>query len=240
MKDNRSIARADDVPSVASPVTQPSAEVSARDAIAEANHRIANNLSMVAGMVRLYAREVANASAPLSKEKVGAILEEIGGRVEAIAHLHGLLASHDRGQPIDLSEYLREIAETVVSSFTFARKAELSYTSATACMIVPERALATGLIIGELVTNAVKYAHPSGVLGRITIDCSNTDGMIVLEVTDDGVGLPEGFDPMQDGGLGLRLVRSLANQLQAELAFDDTGLGLSVALRMASGTTAAG
>ena len=220
---------------VASPSLQASAGVSARDAVAEANHRIANNLCLVAGMVRMNAREVASAAEPMSNEKIRAILEEIGGRIEAIAHLHGLLASHDRGQPIDLSDYLREIAQTVVSSFTFLGRARLSYASEAACLVAPERALAIGLIVGELVTNAVKYAHPAGVNGRIIVACNNVDGAVVVEVADDGVGLPQGFDPMKDGGLGLRLVRSLAQQVKGGLAFNDTGIGLSVELRMPSG-----
>jgi len=214
---------------------QASAALSSCDAVAEANHRIANNLSLVAGMVRLNAREVASATEPLSKQKVGAILEEIGGRIEAIAHLHGLLASHERGQPIDLSDYLHQIAEMVVSSFTFLGRARLSYASEAACMVAPERALAIGLIIGELVTNAVKYAHPTGVPGHIAVACNNRDGAVVVEVADDGVGLPQDFDPMKDGGLGLRLVRSLAEQVKGKITFDDTGLGLSVALRIPSG-----
>jgi len=235
MSNRHVLGAANDMQSVSSPSVQASAAVSSRDAIAEANHRIANNLSLVAGMVRLNAREVASATEPLSKEKVGSILEEIGGRIAAIAHLHGLLASHDRGEPIDLSDYLREISETVVSSFTFLGRARLSYSSEMACMVAPERALAIGLIIGELVTNAVKYAHPAGVRGRITVACNNVDGAVVVEVADDGVGLPQDFDPMTDGGLGLRLVRSLAQQVKGELAFNDTGIGLSVELRMPSG-----
>ncbi|MEJ2374478.1 MAG: sensor histidine kinase [Pseudolabrys sp.] len=227
MRTDHSSARTNELPPKA---VQDAA--AARDAVAESNHRIAHNLSLVAGWVRLYAREVANAGEPVSNDKVCAILQEIGARVEAIAHLHGLLASHDRGQPIDLSGYLREIAETVVSSFTFAHKAALCFSANEACVVAPERALPVGLVVGELVTNAVKYAHPPGVRGQIRVGCRNSGGTIELEVADDGVGLPDGFDRMQDGGLGLRLVRSLARQLQGELAFDDIGVGLSVALRM--------
>jgi len=231
MRNDSPLARTDSPPPSS---LHAEAAVTAHDAVAEANHRIANNLSLVAGMVRLYAREAARAEEPLSKEKVSAMMEEIGGRIEAIAHLHALLANHEHGQPIDLSQYLREIAETVVSSFTFARRAELSFSSGNACLIAPERALATGLVVGELVTNAEKYAHPTGVMGRIFVSCENKEGEVILQVADDGVGLPEGFDPQKDGGLGMRLVRSLADQLKAQLAFDDTGVGLSVALRMAA------
>ena len=234
MKDQRSTALLEETQPSSRPGMRAGAAVSSRDAVAEANHRIANNLSLVAAMVRMHARNVAAAAEPLSNDQVRALLQEVGSRIEAIAHLHGLLASHDRGQPIDLSDYLREISETVVSSFTFMSRARLNYNSSAACLVAPERALAVGLIIGELVTNAVKYAHPAGILGHINVSCSSENGAVVIRVTDDGIGFPEDFDPMKDGGLGMRLVRSLADQLHAELAFDDTGIGLSVELRIPS------
>jgi two-component sensor histidine kinase len=203
-----------------------------RDAIAESNHRIASNLTLVSSMVRMHARSIAASAEPMTNDKVRAVLEEIGARIEAIANLHGLLARHDHGRPIDLSDYLREICEVVVSSLIFVGTAQLNYESNSECLIAPERALPAGLIIGELVTNAVKYAHPAGVIGEITVSCNSEPGATVITVADDGVGLPEGFDPKQEGGLGLRLVRSLADQLGAKLTYDSTGIGLSVSLRI--------
>ncbi len=100
------------------------------------------------------------------------------------------------------------------------------------CLLAQERALPVGLIIGELVTNAVKYAHPTTVTGKILAGCQTLGGIIVVHIANDGVALPEGFDPMRDGGLGLRLVRSLVQQVGGKLVFDDTGVGLSVAVRI--------
>ena len=80
-----------------------------------------------------------------------------------------------------------------------------------------ERALSYGFIVTELVINAVKYAHPAGAPGRIDVRrrAAGRDA-IVLSVTDDGVGLPEGFDPEIDGGLGFRSVHSMARRLGAD------------------------
>ena len=80
--------------------------------------------------------------------------------------------------------------------------------------------------------NAVKFAHPAGVAGELLIACNRHDDLIVIEVTDDGVGLPEGFDPKVDGQFGLQLLRSLASQLKARLEFDNTGVGLCVRLSL--------
>jgi two-component sensor histidine kinase len=202
--------------------------VSSSDAIAEANHRIANNLTLVASMVRMHARTLGDRGEPLTNEDVRALLEEIGTRIEQVAHLHGLMAGQEHGEAVNLSDYLRDICETVVSSLTFLGKAKLQYGSHSECAITPARALPVGLIVGELVTNAVKYAHPAGVTGDIIVSCNTFDDVVVVVVSDDGIGLPETFDPMRHGGLGLRLVRSLAAQVNAKLVFNDTGMGLSV------------
>lgn len=208
------------------------AAVSLPDSIAEANHRIANNLTLIASMVRMHARTLSDRAEPLTNESARALLEEIGTRIEQVAHLHGLMAGQEHGEPVNLSDYLRDICETVVSSLTFLGKAKLHYGSHSECVIAPGRALPVGLVVGELVTNAVKYAHPAGVTGDIMVTCNKFDDVIVVIISDDGIGLPETFDPMRHGGLGLRLVRSLAAQVNAKLVFNDTGIGLSVELHI--------
>jgi PAS domain S-box-containing protein len=89
------------------------------------------------------------------------------------------------------------------------------------------------LIVSEAVTNAIRYAHPTGIAGRITVTCSLvSEAGVTIEVTDDGVGLPEGFDPATDGGTGFRVMRALSQRLGAALAFESTSLGLRVSLRV--------
>ena len=79
--------------------------------------------------------------------------------------------------------------------------------------------------------NAIKYAHPSGIPVRIEIACSRkADGGLLLTISDDGVGLPEGFDAEQDGGMGFKMIRTLAGSLKAGLEIQSTSLGLSLCL----------
>jgi two-component sensor histidine kinase len=94
--------------------------------------------------------------------------------------------------------------------------------------------LTLGMLISELITNSVKYAHPTGVPVQIEISCRQNGGRLTIEIADDGIGLPENFDPTKDGGLGLRIVRSLAVQLGASVRFDSNELGTSVQLAMAA------
>lgn len=200
---------------------------------AESNHRIANNLSMVAGLVRLQASSIGSQSRSFDSEEVRTILAEFGGRVDAVARLHRRLAANPTEEAIELGEYLRDISTAVVAALSCSGDVRLEFTCDRSCVLSPERALSIGLIVVELVTNAVKYAHPTSVPGEIDVVCAQgSDGTITVEVSDDGVGLPEGLDPMRADTLGLRLVRSLAAQLGARIRFAHDPLGLSCVLQM--------
>jgi two-component sensor histidine kinase len=215
-----------------SPAAESQPLATPRDAAAEANHRVANSLAMVAGLIHIHARGIAAQAGSMDRAQVCVLLEEISHRIDAVGRLHRLLANLDSGTDIDLAAYLREIAEVVVSSLSFAGRARLVHDGTAGCLIAAERALPLGLIVGEVVTNAVKYAHPTGVVGTVTVACRRAKEKIVVRVTDDGVGLPDGFDPAHAGSLGLRLTRSLAVQIGATLSFRDTGTGLSVELAL--------
>jgi two-component sensor histidine kinase len=201
------------------------------DLIAEANHRIANNLAMIAGLARLQAGTIGDAGDNFTGKEVRLMLQEFGGRVDAVARLHRLLANPGQHATVDLAGYLRGVAEAVIATMSSAGLVDLRFEGEPGCSISSKRALSFGLIVGELVTNAAKYAHPTGIRGKVSVACRrDSDGRIVVQVSDDGVGLPEGLDPMESTHLGLRLVRSLAQQLGAEITFEDDGLGLCVAL----------
>ena len=197
--------------------------------IAESNHRIANNLTLIAGLLRLQASSLAKDKRSLTAEDVRLLIEEVGGRVETVARLHRLLASASRGSALVLSNYLHDIAEAAIGSMTAAGGVTFVRSAGDPCEIEPHQALPVGFIVGELVTNAVKYAHPTGVKGRIELGCHpRPHGTVLIQIVDDGVGLPEGFDPRKDGGLGMRMVRSLADQLGANLNFESSEVGLTV------------
>jgi two-component sensor histidine kinase len=208
------------------------------DAAAEANHRIANNLSVIAALVRMHGATICKNPRMMSGEEVRLILQELGGRLDTVARLHHLLAGGQQEASIEIADYLREVAEAVISSMSIAGATELEFAADPGCLVPPERALSLGLIVGELVTNAVKYAHPTGIAGRVAIEFSRRpDETIVLEISDDGVGLPEGLDPMKNGHLGFQLIRSLADQLGATINFRNDGLGLCFALQMPAALT---
>jgi two-component sensor histidine kinase len=89
------------------------------------------------------------------------------------------------------------------------------------------------LMLCEIFINALKYAHPAGAPLIMVVDCSTgADGRLVLTISDDGVGLPEGFEPGRSGGMGFRVMRSLAAEIGGELQVRSTHLGLSLRLSL--------
>ena len=166
-------------------------------------------------------------------DELRATLAAISNRVDAAACLQRQLGATPGDEAIDLGEYLRDISAAVVAALCSNRDIRLEFSCAPSCLLPAQRALAIGFIVLELVSNAVKYAHPTGVPGEISVACSQgMDGTVTVEVSDDGVGLPEGLDPMKADSLGLRLVRALAAQLNARVRFAHDALGLSCVLQI--------
>ena len=201
------------------------------DLAAEADHRIANNLSLISSLARMRMADICKQSAKMDTGKVRLVLEEFAGRLDAVARLHRLLADGRGVRSVEIAGYLRAIATGTVSSLTSEGEIDLQINSDVGYRVAPEKALPLGLLVSELVTNAIKYAHPAKVAGKIGLECrGSASGAVTIEVSDDGVGLPEGFDTAKSGHLGFRLLRLLAEQAGGTIEFESSELGLRVTL----------
>lgn len=202
------------------------------DRLSEAQHRIANNLALIAGYTRLQATRLNKARVPLSAREACIVLEEVAARIETVGEMHRLLSgAPDHGDGgIDLGRYLAKLCGSLVETISFVGDTVISHRDGGGCTVRPDQATPVALIVIELVTNALKYAHPTGVAGKIIVSCRPAASGMVVEVADDGVGLSEDFDPKSDGGLGFRVVRGLARQLGATLTYESNGVGLTVRL----------
>jgi two-component sensor histidine kinase len=197
---------------------------------AEADHRIANNLASLSGVIRLQRNSISRSGRTFTTEQVCMLLDDIGARIEVTAKLHKSLARTVNGNGVNLGNFLQEIAE-MIGTLGSHGQMDLTFDCSGDAYIDARHALHAGLITAELLTNANKYAHPTGLPVKIKINCeTKDDGSFMLEVTDDGVGFPENFDPSTDGGLGFQLMRALANGLGAELQFEFDGLGVCARL----------
>ncbi|MDO8378900.1 sensor histidine kinase [Phenylobacterium sp.] len=191
--------------------------------LVEADHRIANHLAMLSSYVRLKA-------AGLDGE-TRLLLETVGAQVDAVGRLHRALATHGHRGSVDLSEHLRAICAPFASGLSGA--ARLIQDIPAQCHVRADQVLPISQIVSEVITNAFKYAHADELPGVVLVRCHGGEsGLVQIEVVDDGPGLPAGFDPATDGGLGFRLIRALSRQLGATTAFESAGQGLRFRLTL--------
>ena len=196
------------------------------DRAREADHRIANNFDLVTSFIRLQAARAAEQAASYSPNEVSIFLTGMAYHIDAIAQLHKALSTEPQAVAVDLGEHLETMCSSMRPFVSFAGPVELFCDPGPDCLVPVENIVPIALIVSEMVTNAAKYAHPARVAGRIDVACHRDGSRIILEVTDNGVGLPENFDLLDGGGLGFKMVRALAGQLDALPIFDSDTLGL--------------
>jgi len=201
-----------------------------RDLVAEANHRIFNSLSAVAGMVQERIAALEAETAAISVEEVRQMLSEVRARVDAVTRFHRALATLPADATIDVGQYLQQIAAELVTTLSPSGSVTLHFASELGCRAAPDRALYVGLAVVEIVINALKYAHPTGIPGYIDIHCWSTSNALVVEIADDGVGFPDGFEPERTPTRGLVIVKSLIDQIGGTITFKSDGLGLTCTL----------
>jgi two-component sensor histidine kinase len=195
----------------------------------EADHRIANNLSILSGFIKLQANEVARSKRPFGPADVSALLEEVAVRSDTTAKLHMALVRTANEDQVSIDDFLGEICG-LMGALYHGDRVSIFVDCICGENIEAGRALPIGLAAIEMITNAAKYAHPTGLPAVVNVSSRKMKNSVRIEVCDDGIGLPEGFDPSTDGGVGFRLMRSLAEQIQAELRFTNDALGTSCTL----------
>jgi two-component sensor histidine kinase len=203
------------------------------DLVAEANHRIANSLSVLVGMVRMQAATVKKTSANFSNAEVRHLLDGIAARINTISQLHRILARAGTDGAISLRPHLHEVTDALVAALSSPEQAVKVMHTGGDCMVQMRQVQPIVLMLCEIFINAIKYAHPSGVPLIMLVDCEvSGDGRLVLTISDDGVGLPEGFESAQSGGMGFKVMRSLAAEVGGEMQIQSTHLGLSFRLSL--------
>jgi two-component sensor histidine kinase len=198
--------------------------------LAESDHRIANNLASLSGVIRFQRNAISKSGKTFATSEVCSLLDDIGARIDVTAKLHKSLALTGDSNGVNLGDFVEEIAE-MIGSLGQKGTMELRFDNNCDGYIDPRHALHAALITAELLTNASKYAHPTGLPVKVSIRCeTNDDGSFMVEVMDDGVGFPENFNPSTDGGVGFQLMRALANGLDGELQFEHDSLGVCARL----------
>ncbi|MEO7054147.1 MAG: sensor histidine kinase [Rhizomicrobium sp.] len=201
------------------------------DLIAEANHRVANSLALLSGLVRMQARQVGRAAKPFSNAEVRMMFDGFAARLSTVGQLHRMLAQMPPDGTVDLAAHLRDLSSALVASFSSDQQAVHIEHHGTDCHVLARNVQPLTLVLCEIITNAMKYAHPSGVPVRLIIRCEGAgNGDLLVSVSDDGVGLPDNFDSSKDGGVGFQIIRSLMAEMGATLNVSSDNLGATFRL----------
>ena len=188
----------------------------------EVNHRVGNSLQIIASLLHLQA----NSS---NESDVKAALTNAMGRVAAVAQVHRRLYTSQNLKTVMLNQYLESLLEDLRRSAEGNKMSRLTL-RADPVEIDPDRAVAIGIIVNELVMNAVKYAYPDGA-GPIDVQLRSCANGLELVISDDGVGLQVKQNP-QSTGMGRRIVTAMAAKLEASAERDPSHPGTRIILRL--------
>ena len=172
----------------------------------EIHHRVKNNLQVISSLLNMQ-------SAHIKDPQALDMFRDSIHRIRTMAHIHETLyRSKDYGQ-INFCGYIDELSSQLYSSYGLAPESVTLTTSVANIFLDLNTAIPLGLIINELVSNAMKHAFPDGRKGEIMISMKTEEGCIVLSVSDNGIGFPPHIDFNNTDSLGLQLVIELTEQI---------------------------
>jgi len=182
----------------------------------ELQHRVGNNLQMVGAVLALQLR---NLQEPTARRA----LSDAAQRLQVIGNIQRRLYKPD-GERVPLDAYIHDLVDKVRAS---SGREGISWTVLVEPGIIlrPERAVPVALILSEAIANSLEHGLPDRERGLIVVSAAREHGQVVLQVTDDGAGLPAGFDPERGDSIGLRISRVLAQQIDAHYALEPSPSG---------------
>lgn len=182
----------------------------------EIHHRVKNNLQIVASMLQLQLGYIEDKRARM-------LFQESQRRVESMSLIHEKLYRTEDLARIDFGDYVDGLVNNLVALNTGGSKRVGIESAIEGILLDVNNAIPCGLIINELVTNALRHAFPEGRSGKIDISMNRDDaGKVALVVGDNGIGFPEDTDFRNTRSLGMQLVISLVNQLGGMIELDRT------------------
>jgi PAS domain S-box-containing protein len=189
----------------------------------EIHHRVKNNLQIIISLMNLQIRKA-------SDPNVKVLLQETQDRVRAMSLVHEKLYGSEDLARIDLSAYLNSLIRQLFATHGEAAQKVTLHMEFDRIMTEINVAIPLGLVMNELISNAMKHAFPGDVKGNVTIRGRTAGGEIRISYEDDGVGFPPGFSLHEVHTLGLHLVTSLVRQLDSTIEKTDTTKGVSFSI----------
>ena len=192
--------------------------------LSEVNHRAKNSLAVAASLLAIQGRRQPDRA-------VRALFDEAQDRLNAMARVHDLLSKSESDQRVDLATYVTDLCEALRPITEDADRVRFEVNAESGILVEADTAFALGIVLTELITNAVKYAFPPPRGGTIFARAQRGEpGRIEVSIKDDGIGMAS----FREGSLGYGLVRSLVQQIDGTIAVQsDPGLTVTISFAAA-------
>lgn len=175
----------------------------------EIHHRVKNNLQVISSLLNLQ-------SGYATDEQTQNLFKECQHRVRSMSLLHERLYRSSDLSKVNMHEYTQSLVNFLLHSYSISGAIETDLNISSIRLSI-DSAVPCGLIINELVTNAIQHAFPDKRTGYMSVSMVQSGEEIILTVSDDGIGLPENFSPDSSLSLGITLVDTLVHQLNGQL-----------------------
>jgi two-component sensor histidine kinase len=176
----------------------------------EIHHRVKNNLQVISSLLDIQ-------SQTLKDEEAAEVLKESRQRVQSMAFIHQNLYQSSSVQEIEIKNYVTNLADHLFQSYNVGKDKIRLVTDIDPVSLHTDTVVPLGMVLNELISNALKYAFPDVEEGEIKVTMKQQDNQLVLRVQDNGKGLPPGFDMSQLNSFGFKVIKAFAQKLKAKL-----------------------
>lgn len=191
----------------------------------EIHHRVKNNLQVISSLLSLQSRQLAN---PQAREAI----QSGRNRVKSMALIHQNLYQDEDLVGVDTVEYIDKLTNNLVNSYKVFEKDIEIKTYVDSMKLDVDTLIPIGLILNELISNALKYAFNGVDDGVLEIHLLNQDNSIHLKVSDNGGGLPKNFAIENSKSLGYRLIKAFSEKLSAALTIEHSPAGTVISMNI--------
>lgn len=187
----------------------------------EIHHRVKNNLAIVSGLLQMQVLSV-------DEPRLTGYLQNSQLRIQSMAIVHEMLYQSEMLSQINMDNYVSKLLRVIAETLSPEDKDIEIEVESNNCTLNINQAIPCALNINELVTNSFEYAFENRKEGKITVKIIEKDAKVLLEVLDNGIGLPEDFEEMRTTSLGMSLIENLVRQLDADLTIDSGEWGTCI------------
>lgn len=180
----------------------------------EIHHRVKNNLQIISSMLSIQAQYI-------NDEHLDEIINECRSRIISMSLIHESLYKKEENDQSLFSNYIKQLLPTLIDTYHIDKsKIELNMTIDDFELSLDD-SVPCGLMINEIVSNALKHGFPDGRNGKIDLSMRKVGKEVILNISDNGVGLPSNFNPEQQDSFGYLLIYTLGHQLEAKIKINN-------------------